>query len=166
MIATVAVKAPELKPIWGNPIWFHHHGIKFSVSASENDELVLDASAAHVHIKRYKRDDYRGWSVSWQVRYSRSERTEGTVVINDAAFASAFDLVAPKDNMRDGWLIERYGGDAAYQGCFIRWGRFLNIPCPGTGHDGDPNVSIYISDDILIAVRALLQHHTNPKAKT
>ncbi len=55
------------------------------------------------------------------------------------------------------WLVGRYGGNSAVQSKFIRWGNFLNIPCPGTGHDGDPNVSIYVTDEIREAVRKLLE---------
>lgn len=42
------------------------------------------------------------------------------------------------------------------QGAFIRYGNFLNIPSPGTGHDGDPNISILIDGPIRRAVRQLL----------
>jgi len=33
----------------------------------------------------------------------------------------------------------------------------LNIPCPGTGHDGDPNVSVYIEESIQRAIEQLLK---------
>jgi hypothetical protein len=55
------------------------------------------------------------------------------------------------------WLLDRYGGDSAAQGFYIRWRNCLNIPCPGTGHDGDPNISVTLSDDIKEAVRQLLE---------
>lgn len=71
-------------------------------------------------------------------------------------FKAAFGL-------RDGWcpeggsgLICAYGGEAAFQGQFIRWKEFLNIPGPGTGHDGDPNISLQLSGEIVEAARSFL----------
>lgn len=54
------------------------------------------------------------------------------------------------------FLLEKYGGDVACQFLFIRWQDYLNIPGPGTGHDGDPNISIKLTDEIKEAIRALL----------
>ena len=63
------------------------------------------------------------------------------------------------------WLIERYGADVASQGKYIRWRDHLNIPCPGIGNDGDPNVSIYLDDDIKNAVRELLSEERSYEEK-
>ena len=53
------------------------------------------------------------------------------------------------------WLVESYTAQSAAQGKYIRLGKFLNIPCAGTGHDGDPNVSIVINPDMRDAVDRL-----------
>ena len=52
--------------------------------------------------------------------------------------------------------IERYGGTCFYQGVFLRYEYFLNIPGPGTGNDGNPNISVELDDGIKNAVRQLL----------
>ena len=49
-------------------------------------------------------------------------------------------------------LILCYGGTAAAPGKFLRYERWLNIPCPGTGADGDPNLSIEVSQEITAAI--------------
>ena len=68
---------------------------------------------------------------------------------------SAFGLI--DDSGKYGkWLIDRYGAEAAEQMKYIRWGNFLNIPCPGTGNYGDPNISIKINGDIQLTVAELI----------
>lgn len=58
-------------------------------------------------------------------------------------------------------MIRRYGGTTADQGRFIRYNRFLNIPGPGTGHDGDSNISVEIRSEMQDAVAAFLQNSTD-----
>jgi hypothetical protein len=57
-------------------------------------------------------------------------------------------------------MIEPFGGTVAKQRKFIRYHEFLNIPGPGSGYQGDPNVSIELYPETIAAVRNLL---TPPK---
>ena len=63
------------------------------------------------------------------------------------------DFVTPGHSQ---WLIKEYEADVAEQTLFIRKGNYLNIPCPGTAHDGDPNVSIELDDEIKEKVKELI----------
>ena len=147
---------PELAPPFNAfPVWWHHHGSKFRLDKDKTslDELiiVLQASAASVTIQG-DGSDY--WQVSWTVITYGA--TNGSTLMRDHELLATFtDAHIPTDELSQ-WLISRYGGDYAIHGKCIRWKNFLNIPCPGTGHDGDPNVSILLNDEISQVVKELL----------
>ncbi|OGZ68876.1 MAG: hypothetical protein A3D44_04310 [Candidatus Staskawiczbacteria bacterium RIFCSPHIGHO2_02_FULL_42_22] len=153
---------PELSP-WGFPDWFHHHGMKMYAGRlnREQKSLRISGSAAFLGILPAESAVFDGWLVTWRVVYSRNERTEGQVFFTTEELAAAFGL-APITGSSDDWLIERYGAHSAFQGKYISWRRddgnvYLNIPCPGTGHDGDPNISIEVSPEMSNVVKELLQ---------
>lgn len=144
----------------GHPIWWHHHGSKMRVvyrdSADHRPKLFLEASAASVGISRDSAR-YRSplWRVKWTVGFGHGF-SSGDISVTGEELRAAFGLSEESGCFGD-WLIERYGADSAEQGKYIRWGCFLNIPCPGTGHDGDPNVSIELDDTIKEAVDLLMR---------
>lgn len=154
---------PEIR--WSWPIWYHHHGSKMQVKLFEPQSqfLAISGSAADVIIRKASNmhPDAKGWFVTWKVVQFRPDETgcRGRAWLGDEDLMSAFGL---SDKLGDfgQWIIERFGADVAAQGKYIRWQNFLNIPCPGTGNDGDPNVSIYVTREIQNAVRQLLQQET------
>lgn len=79
----------------------------------------------------------------------------GQVEMDSCQLAAAFGLSDESGDFGD-WLIERYRADSAEQRLWIRYGNQLNIPGPGTGHDGDPNISIELDGDIKKAVVAII----------
>lgn len=143
------------------PIWYHGHGRKMYVERFDrkNHTLIISGSAAKVVIKKASSvySDVKGWLVDWEVVQFRpyEEGVLGRTHFDDDDLAAAFGLSDDSDEFGD-WLIERYGADSAAQGKYIRWRDFLNIPCPGTGGNGDPNISIDLDDEIRNAVRQLL----------
>lgn len=141
----------------GFPIWWHHHGSKMKLeSLIKSDSLLLiSGSAAHIGIVR-KADLNSNWWVEWEVVQSPGAKVNGSIVLSPDELRAAFGLSEESGDFGD-WLLAEYGGDSAEQGKFIRWKNFLNIPCPGTGHDGDPNVSVELDEDIQNAVRQLLK---------
>ncbi len=146
---------------WYFPIWCHHHGNKMRVEQldEQNRTLVISGSAAKVMIRRASSvyPDAKGWFVDWEVVQCKpyEEGVRGRSQFNDGDLQAAFGL--SKNSGKYGqWLIDQFGADVADQGKYIRWRNFLNIPCPGTGHDGDPNVSIHLDEQIQDAVRRLL----------
>ena len=125
----------------------------------ENRRLVLKASAAEVSIIKASvtYPDTKGWIVDWEVVESVAydEKSSGRRHFSDIELRRAFGLVSISDGF-EGWLFNKYGAEYGEQGKYIRWRRYLNIPGPGTGHDGDPNVSIEIDETIREAVKKML----------
>lgn len=138
------------------PVWCHHHCTKFGVERAGKKRVVLTASAAKVTITRVGKSIDQGWYVDWEVRHSADTKVNGRAYMQMDMLRAAFGLANHLTGDSGDWLIERYGADSAQQHAYIRWKNYLNIPCPGTGHDGDPNVSIELDDDIKDAVRKLL----------
>lgn len=139
------------------PDWFHQHGMKMRVVQVTDECVVLTAPAAKLTIMRCAPDTAgeQYYAVNWKVKLSRSEDTSGSRSFTEEQLKGAFGLT----NISS-WsghsLITRYGGTSAGQGLWIRSGAHLNIPCPGTGHDGDPNISIMLDDKMRLAIRSLL----------
>jgi len=150
-------KDPEIRLYF--PVWYHHHGMKMRVKElnKEKQTLIISGSAASVSIGRAPIGFITTamWSVEWKIIWSPAEFTGGRIIFNSDELRAAFGLSDDSGEHGD-WLIERFGGDSAEQGKYIRWKKFLNIPCPGTGHDGDPNVSIDIDEEMRNAVKQLL----------
>ena len=139
----------------GNPVWCHHHCFKMRAEELNLDRqiLVIKGSAAKVTLQRKPTEV---WFVDWRINHARGH-VNGHSELSDWDIEAAFGIPSKGDPCRySGWLIEQFGADVAGQGRYIRQGSFLNIPCPGTGHDGDPNVSIYLTEEIREAIRQLL----------
>ena len=139
------------------PDWCHSHCAKMQqVSLDVNlHVLAIRGSAAFLRISPANLDASEGWFVEWEITHGPWSTSSGRVIMDRNELEAAFGL--SEETGKDGnWLLERYGGDSAVQGKFMRSGNYLNIPCPGTGHDGDPNISIELSDNIRDAVRQLL----------
>lgn len=140
----------------GHPIWWHHHGAKMMLKHLDLTKrvLVLAGSSAKIRIER-KRKDY--WLVCWSITHGVAHcRASGMSVFTTENLSAAFGLTDTRPIIGWQWLIDVYGGTCAAQFKFIRWEDFLNIPCPGTGHDGDPNISVELSEEIKDAVRQLI----------
>lgn len=150
------MRQPELRaPFDYFPMWWHSHGDKFRLDNDQTSfadkKVVLTASAASLTIQ-YNGPDH--WLISWTiVTYGK---TYGQTTMTNRELLSAFSNTGKTADESSHWLISQYGGDYAAQGKCIRWKHFLNIPCPGTGHDGDPNVSILLDENMTQAVIRLL----------
>ncbi len=149
-------KEPEMGIL--GPTWWHHHGMKMKLAECIKDNVKIEGSAAWLNIIKAKYNE--GWLVSWRINHgAHVSEAGGTAWFSDDDLKRAFGL---KDDIPESgkWLIDRYGGTTADQGVFIRYKeKWLNIPCPGTGHDGDPNVSILLTKEIEQAVRTLLNNY-------
>ena len=147
---------PELKAM-GSPDWYHNHGGKMQVKASSvlNDFLVIQGSAAEVLITK---KNLHGCLVEWKIRHGGIENSvSGKVIFSRDEVLIAFGFFdCNLDAFEGDWLLKRFGGTVAQQCKYIRYKQFLNIPGPGTGSDGDPNVSIEITEEIKKAIKELL----------
>lgn len=149
---------PETK-MGDMPIWCHHHCTKISPKGIgiEGKSLTLEGSAAILYIAydpKIGRAD-APWKLTWEIKHSQSEKVIGTTIFTTGYMRQAFGLTDDRPD-EENWLLERFGGSVAIQGHYIRYGPFLNIPGPGTGHDGDQNISIMLDLDIKDAVGKLL----------
>jgi hypothetical protein len=160
---------PRKKPVMymGCPVWWHHHGCKIKIKSLNliSKELLLFSSTVFIRICLEQSVRKEAWGVAWHIThfYPTAEIASGKVLFSKNELKAAFCLGDDLgQESRDGgmWLIDAYGGDIAAQGKFIlythNFSNFLNIPCPGTGHDGDPNVSILVSDEIREAISKLV----------
>lgn len=155
----------ELFNILGQPWWFHHHGLKFRAGISEIRSVKLFSSACDFLI-----ESVTGlFLISWEIRFSLNEKVNGKIYFSREDLRKAFRLEECDESQmdkRDHWLLNykiptvpELGYNQPFfakQGRFIRQGDCLNIPGPGAGHDGDPNVSIELSDQIKKTVRDFL----------
>ncbi len=157
----VIARAPEIHLY--HPLWYHHHGDKMAVSEFDLPEgiLVIAGTAAKIIIRKasFLFPNLPGWFVDWEVVQIRpsEQGVKGRIRFDDEDLACAFGVSSDSGKFGD-WVIKRYGAEAAEQGKYIRWQDFLNIPCPGTGHDGDPNVSVRIDEKMQDIVRHLLKN--------
>jgi hypothetical protein len=135
------------------PIWFHHHGSKMELVAHDENTINIRSNAASLIIRRPLVG--LNWLVEWNIDHDLGVFAKGSIWMTGSELASAFGLSTVMGKFGE-WLIERFGGTTAAQGRFIRYNEFLNIPGPGTGHDGDPNISIILNDDIRGAIRHIL----------
>jgi len=140
------------------PIWWHHHGCKMKIVAQGpcNDLLLLQGSAAELLIQKHQAD----WLLIWKIIHGPRTAVSGTVIFPNkelvAAFSSPPHQLYYDTPSHSQWLLTRYGGDAAYQGLFIHFKDCLNIPGPGTGNDGDPNISVALDEKITKAISDLV----------
>jgi hypothetical protein len=162
----VAVK-PKLE-LFDKPIWWHHHGIKARVFRI-GSELILGSGAVQLIIgkpamlfRQNSSESRAACKVNWIIHQSLVDRANGQTHIDVVSLEVAFGLsnAALLSDKTSQWLLDQFGGTRASQGDFINYhGQYypeqvvyLNIPCPGTGHDGDPNISILVTDEIKEAV--------------
>lgn len=140
------------------PDWWHHHGTKVRVSNFDQTKkmLYLSASAADIEISVNLSKDL--WDVKWRIIFSSESEVNGIVQLTTLQLGTAFALASChyQSEFGDG-LLKQHDAEFGEQGKFIRRGKYLNIPGPGTGHDGDPNVSIRIDDEITINVLSLIE---------
>lgn len=139
------------------PVWWHHHGTKLRPDKSgfdgRNKTLTLKASAAEVLIQAAA--DGGGWRIDYEIRHSSDTLITGRLWMSDANLRTAFGLSNECEAEFGQCIIDAHGGDVACQGRYIRCGNWLNLPGPGTGHDGDANVSILLDEEIKEAIGKL-----------
>ena len=148
-------RKPDTK-MCGEPVWCHHHCGKMHLENTTPSSLKIAGSAACLEIG--SPESVRGerhWKILWEIRFGSNGRVNGQVIFPDKYLRAAFGL---SDEVGFGgeWMLSEYGADTAAQGWFIRYQNFLNIPGPGTGHDGNPNISIEITEEMKNAAAALL----------
>jgi len=151
-------KGPELDEM-GQPVWWHHHGTKMKFQKMDSIEgkwVVIRGSAAEVRVMKITDNQF---IVKYRIDHGALTEIQGLIGMDKPELTAAFLGVPHVDeyDRYSQWLLERFGGTVARQRGFIRWNSFLNIPGPGTGHDGDANVSIKIDTEIAEAIFGLVK---------
>ncbi|HEU5114547.1 MAG TPA: hypothetical protein VFT82_02150 [Candidatus Paceibacterota bacterium] len=157
MKSATITKKPRMSGGFPWPSWWHHHGIKAVLKESGPRKAVIGSNAATLTISRVEKEGSPAvFHLVWSVVHAFDMWSMGQVVMDERELKAAFGLSNETGDYGD-WLIEAYGAESAEQRLYIRWKRYLNIPGPGTAHDGDPNMSIEIEGQIQNAIRTLLQ---------
>lgn len=148
------LNAPMRETDFVRPLWCHRHGDKLIVTKVDvrNRCLILATNAVSIRFTPRACSVDEGWFVDWEIRYSQQEQFRGRIILSTRDLLSAFDLQPAEEDDTDKALARRYDATVAKQGRYIRTGPYLNIPGPGTGNDGDPNLSIHLCEAIMIAM--------------
>lgn len=151
---------PQDPELWeGSPIWWHQEGCRMRLEEFNRTGRIITiiSTCARVVIAAASStpSPHEVFYLKWEIRHSASLAVGGRVALTTGELKAAFALSEESGEMGDS-LIARYGADSAETGKFIRWRNFLNFPCPGTGEDGDPNVSVEINDEMKEAIQELV----------
>ncbi len=150
MKSGVETRDPETR--LGVPVWCHFHCSKMIIFKQDNPRKVVVGSSHDISVEISRLDEQ--YLVYWKIKHCLGW-ANGTTLYTSDELRSAFGLSEDSGDY-GGRLIDRFGADVAEQGKFIRWRNFLNIPGPGTGDDGDPNISIDLDAEIKNAIEKLL----------
>lgn len=147
----------------GCPIWWHFHGFKMHLERLDLDKkliVISNGDVARISITKISGvfQGNHGWCAEWEITQNKlyNEGVKGKIRLTDDGLKIAFGL-SQRLNEPGKFLCERFGADVADQGKYIRWEDCLNIPGPGNGLDGDPNISICIDKEMKSAVQQLLE---------
>ena len=134
--------------------WWHAHGNKMVPTFQQGPNLVIKGSVASLNIRGAgDPDTCSRWSLEWNITHADLSQVHGEVYFDRNELPSAFGL---QKDRGDEFVLGLFDADSAKQGKYIRRGNLLNIPGPGTAYDGDPNISIFLDDEIKKAVTGLL----------
>ena len=155
MEAPTRASAQQPKRVTHPPKWWSGKGDKMEVGSlilSTSSLLIRNGEVAELRIEHSA--DSTHWKVSWKILHGTGEVTGWTRMSTgelEVAFRVTENVPA---GMND---FPGHMSHASIQGGFIRFGNYLNIPHPATGSQGDPNISVFISDEIRGAVEKLLR---------
>ena len=138
------------------PKWWHHHGTKLSPTEHIAWQWqTIESKAAKLVVSRQGKE----WILEWGIEHLGG-KVKGSIIVSTTSLKLMFGLRLPLDELTDmqasRWMLEDYGAECGFQREFIRWGRYLNLPHPGTRQDGDPNLSLYVTEEIQEAIWFLI----------
>lgn len=139
------------------PAWWHPNGIRMRpLTDFQHHSLLIFSDSATLTISPDEEScDRDHWLITWEIRRRSPCSVNGKTRMSTKSLCRAFGLMEGTADSGQK-LLRPYGADSAEDGCYIRAGKYLNIPHPGTGCDGDPNISILLDEDIQELVRQLL----------
>lgn len=135
------------------PGWHHPSSGKMQVEKADSSQVVISAPKACLTITEIPQGPDFIWTVKWEIFFTIEHGVRNEVVMSAQELCAAFALNENEDDYDD-WLEDLPRVSVA--GKFFREGPFLNIPHPGIGKDGDPNISVLITGEIKKAVTGLV----------
>lgn len=150
------------------PTWFCRDGFYVRlVKPFVSDQVVLNnrvSTSTHftrveIAQSRMNKVGHQQWLIHWVSNADPAVTTCGTVELGTELLRAAFADRKQAPAQQTPLYPERYGADCGAMSRFIRKGDFLNIPGSGSGFWWDPNISIWLTKDIKVAVQQLIQNH-------
>lgn len=127
------------------PLWWHNFGRKVearNVEGPTQDYVHLESSTAELHVSFSAKNE---WRIDWELLHrDLREQSDGIRFFTTQELLGAFGLDEFTGDNPD--FNKLYEADSAVVGLYVRCGQYLNIPCPGTAFNGDPNISVYVTE--------------------
>lgn len=147
-------KLPRLKA-GDTPPWWSMKGNKMHPGQPSHEHLVLSIANNRVATLDIVWDVER-WKVGWFINHGVGTVT-GTLLMMTDQLKAAFGLAESVPGQNP-WYAKRFNATAGDEGLFIRTGRHLSLPCPGNALFGDPNIAVFLTDEIREAVAKLIEY--------
>lgn len=148
----------HIQVVLRSPPWWHKRGQEMEIGDFEEwkKTLILSGPCALLSITLVGLVPDQGWFLHWEIDHGGGSQVKGTAFLHNECLKAAFGLVKKTSGYSD-ILRQKFRADCAEIGEYIRTGNYLNIPSPGSGADGDPNISVYITDEMRECVRKLTE---------
>lgn len=134
--------------------WYNREGPYYQIkSLPEDKAIILLWHQAELRVRKTGRDIF---TIEWKINHGNG-KVSGQVDFSKEDLRRAFGIkkgCEPRHVM----FMRKYEAVAAYPGKYVRQDLRLNIPCPGTGFNGDPNISIDIKPELVAAIKTLLRN--------
>jgi hypothetical protein len=141
------------------PVWWNQRGAHMRLDRVDPTRLVIQNESKTAQLTINPTLDK--WRVSLRLQHGPGWQMATTLLLSTEEVRAAFALSnTPTEGTAALQHICKFSGgecDTGEFGKFVRWDYFLNLPCAGTGEDGDPNLSLYLSPEIVAAVDQFLQ---------
>jgi hypothetical protein len=151
------------------PTWFHGKGELMHPTFNPlfaGNRLRLTTGSGHVTIRKSSMPGL--WQVKWAIyrpnphrlKEAEKDKVDGIVTLTTQELYLAFDSVLGSFDKggTDREFTKTHCLTVGIQGKYARKGAYLNIPCMGTGKEGDPNASILLSEKVTLALMSFITH--------
>jgi hypothetical protein len=142
------------------PKWFHNLGRFVYRTSDRRDPFTLTFTSKSAHLKISKAHTSGLWKIRWIIYFGkRTGKVEGHLIFTEAELRTLFHLCRTEGDVcaLDAEYGIKWGAEIAAPGLFVRSKIFANVPGPGTGKDGDPNISFMITKIMKEKVEHLIR---------
>ena len=143
------------KPIWWNRSGKGTYVVKGNIGGRS---ITVTNGVGHLIIYKPVVGTKKTYTVRWMIFGKGGKEVnavDGYRQFTKEQILTAFG-VSQGNPITDTVFAEKHDAVCGIPGLFIRKLGYLNVPCPGTGIDGDPNLSAFISLSVGEDVRRFL----------